>query len=110
MDKERFTVTEQHLLLARHMCVGWQDCEFGAPEIDPKRPYGNSDVIADIGEILGEQPCGSGEDSDWSEKQERWFRQLHLEMKQALQVALDTARFEVGDYEREPYGGTWAKV
>ena len=45
-----FTVTEEHLKLLRRAYVDWEDCEFGAPAIDCKRPYGNSDVIADIGE------------------------------------------------------------
>jgi hypothetical protein len=47
-----FTLTENHLKLLQKMWVGWSTCEFGAPEIDPKRPYGNSDVIGDIHEIL----------------------------------------------------------
>ena len=47
-----FTVTDEHLKLLRGAYVGWDDCEFGAPAIDCKRPYGNSDVIADIAEIL----------------------------------------------------------
>jgi hypothetical protein len=50
-----FTVTEDHLKLLRRAYIGWDDCEFGAPGIDPKRPYGNSDVIGDIAEILGEE-------------------------------------------------------
>lgn len=30
----------------------WEYCETGAPAINPKRPYGNSDVPEDIREIL----------------------------------------------------------
>ena len=48
MEKERFEIKPEHLKLIRRFCIGWQDCEFGAPEIDPKRPYGNSDVIQDM--------------------------------------------------------------
>lgn len=48
-----FRLTEDHLKLVRAMYVGWQDCETGAPEIDPKRPYGNSFVAGDVIEILG---------------------------------------------------------
>lgn len=39
--------------LLRHSIVGWQDAETGAPGINPKRPYGNSDVVRDIRKILG---------------------------------------------------------
>jgi hypothetical protein len=49
-----FTVTEGHLKLLQHLNIGWDDCEFGAPCVDPKRPYGNSSVYIDIAEILGE--------------------------------------------------------
>ena len=45
-------LTEEHIKLLRNMYVGWGYCEFGAPEIDPKRPYGNSHVIGDIHTIL----------------------------------------------------------
>ena len=48
-----FILTYQHLNLMGNMHVGWQSCETGAPEIDPKRPYGNSDVAEDIANILG---------------------------------------------------------
>jgi hypothetical protein len=48
-----FVVTEDHLKLARRMVVGWCGDEYGAPEIDPKRPYGNSNVVRDMREILG---------------------------------------------------------
>src|SRR6266568_5645220 len=40
-----FTVTEDHLKLLRHAYLYWEYGEgYGAPAIDPKRPYGNSDV------------------------------------------------------------------
>ena len=44
---------EEHLKLLKEMYVGWNECEFGAPEIDPKRPYGDSDVYEDMNKILG---------------------------------------------------------
>jgi len=47
-----FEITREHLKLLKNMYVGWDDCEFGAPNIDPKRPYGNSDVINDIANAL----------------------------------------------------------
>ena len=41
----RFTVTDEHLRLLRRAYVSWDETEFGAPEIDCKRPYGNSDML-----------------------------------------------------------------
>lgn len=49
-----FVLTEDHLKLLAKSYWQWQDCETGAPEMDPKRPYGNSDVAGDIREILGD--------------------------------------------------------
>ena len=48
MKKIIFEVKEEHLALLRKMSVGWHDCEFGAPEIDPKRLFGNSNVLQDV--------------------------------------------------------------
>ena len=41
-DKKTFEVKPEHIKLIKKMCISWQDCEFGAPAIDCKRPYGNS--------------------------------------------------------------------
>lgn len=54
-----FNLKEEHIKLLRAMYVGWSDCEYGAPEIDPKRPYGNSYVEGDVHEILTSE-CPSG--------------------------------------------------
>jgi hypothetical protein len=51
-DVREFTVTDEHLRLLRRAHVFWDEAEFGAPSIDPKRPYGNSDVRGDMAEIL----------------------------------------------------------
>ena len=48
-----FTVTEEHLKLLRCLYVSWDHCEFCVLRLISKRPYGNSDVIEDIREILG---------------------------------------------------------
>lgn len=47
-----FEVKEEHIKLLRSAYTSWDDCEFGAPAIDCKRSYGNSDVLGDMAEIL----------------------------------------------------------
>lgn len=109
MNDQSFTVTERHVLLARHMYVGWQDCETGAPEIDPKRPYGNSDVPGDIHEIL----TGVMVDNDevvLNREQRDGYLALHREMGTALQVFLATGAFEPGDYVAPAYSIAWVKA
>ena len=103
-----FTVTDEHLKLLRRAYVGWDDCEFGAPAIDCKRPYGNSDVIADIAEIL-EVPDDQwrDEDGDAFPDAEEAFTKLHAETAIVLQIALATGEFRPGRYVCEKYGRNW---
>lgn len=56
------------------------DCEYGAIGVDPKRPFGNSDVESDILEMLGAE--AEGDDGDgpcWSSKQREYARGLYHE-------------------------------
>ena len=101
--ESQFELTEEHLKLLQRMYVGWQWCETGAPEIDPKRPYGNSAVEADIAEILGFELFDYDEDEDYGEYNEEALQRaekLHLETMIALQIVLKTQSFEPGMYRR----------
>jgi hypothetical protein len=104
-DTRRFTVTEEHLRLLRRAHVTWLDDEFGAPEIDGKRPYGSSGVYSDIAEILGipEEEWSDGESNPLPEAEWRLLR-LHVETAVVLQIALATGEFRPGRYVRE---GSW---
>lgn len=85
------TVTAGHLALLRHASTGWQYAEFGAPEINPKRPYGNSAVLGDIAEILGEALPDDDDGADYSDEFVRRAHQLHRETEFCLQILLETA-------------------
>lgn len=102
-----FTVTEDHLKLLRRAYVGWDDCEFGAPAIDCKRPYGNSDVTGDIAEILG---IPAGEDEELAPDVEDRLTRLHGETATVLQIALATGEFRAGRYARERYSADWRLI
>jgi hypothetical protein len=123
-----FEVRPEHIKLMRRMCVDWDDCEFGAPEIDPKRPYGNSDVLQDIVEILGvkefkdERFANSDSETnmfvmslygkEYLLKGEDKYNlalndeealcdelnKLHREMQKVLQIVLSAGRIEAGTY------------
>jgi hypothetical protein len=105
-----FTVTEDHLKPLRHAVVDcWYPGEgYGAPGINPKRPYGNSYVEADIARIL------DAIEDDWDledldegfvppEAEERFMR-LHVETMVALQIVLATGEFRPGRYRRSSAG------
>jgi hypothetical protein len=111
-DTRRFTVTDEHLRLLRRAHVTWMDAEFGAPEIDGKRPYGSSGVYSDIAEILGipEDDWSDGEFNPLPEVEWRFLR-LHVETAVVLQIALATGEFRPGRYVREGgWGGTWKRA
>jgi hypothetical protein len=112
MSKEmatRFTVTEDHLKLLRRAYVSWQDCEFGAPEVNPKRPYGNSSVLLDIAEIL-EVPCDSDDEERMPEDVQDRLHQLHRDTQAVLQIALATGEFKAGEYVRDEYDTNWRRM
>lgn len=87
----QFKLTEQHIKLLRNMHVTWHHCETGAPQIDPKRPYGNSYVPGDIHKLL------TGEDTDLTEEQEENYLNLHRETDKALKVFLANAKLDLTD-------------
>lgn len=46
-------ITEAHLSLRRRVRLGWDGAERGAPMLDPHRPYGRKDLLAQLGEVFG---------------------------------------------------------
>ncbi len=97
---KRFTVTEDHLKLLRSANVGWDGCEFGAPAIDCKRPYGNSDVYKDMGRILGIERRGNPlTEHDFTASQYARMAKAHHETQIALQIILAAGSFVAGEYE-----------
>ncbi len=118
-EAQEFMVTDQHLTLLRHAYVRWEDIEFGAPAIDGKRPYGNSDVLGDIVEILfAEEARSRNPDMDeqdayeaWQQRHEEELVRLHAETGIVLQIALSTGEFRAGRYrKRLRYGSDWERM
>ena len=103
------TLTEDHLNLLDRIYIGYDDCAFGAPCVDPKRPYGNSNVYSDIGEILGVQPedeCDG--EPEFSDAQRDRFYHLHREMQHVLQILCQDRVTHPGTYLRT--GMKWTLV
>lgn len=116
------------------MCVGWNDCEFGAPEIDPKRPYGNSDVEQDMIEVIGLTEAEGSQENEVFEfnllgkkylltgddkynidlenqnKLKDELYKLHKELETVLQICLVTQSFQVGLYECDEYSSKWRRI
>lgn len=108
-SRTEFTITPEHLKLLSHMSVDWDEIENGAPEIDAKRPYGDSDLVESIGRVLGIKAMETeDEEKFYTAKQALEFRKLHLETRLVLEICLRTASFKVGKYGRESrYDHKW---
>jgi hypothetical protein len=112
-----FTVTEDHLKLLRHVCVGyWDPGEgyFGAAVMSGKKPYGNGYVARDIAEILGapdeDWEYEDGEKAIVTDAAEERYKRLHVEAMVALQVVLAAGEFRPGRYRRlERWGMDWER-
>ena len=106
MQGKTFVLTDEHIALLRAAYIRWEDCEYGAPAIDCKRPYGNSAVEEDILEVLGWEPEGTDEFGDPAPapEQEERAQRLHRETETALAIVLETGSFVPGTYRQSvPY-------
>lgn len=83
-------ITEDHVKLARRINIVWlDDIEWGSVGLDPKRPFGNSDMTGDVAEILGwiDTETRKTEYELTAEQGER-AKQLHFEMGYVLKSAM----------------------
>lgn len=115
--EETFILTDNHIKLLSNSYVSWRDTDYGAACIDPKRPYGNSDVIADMYEIVTGQTLLEGfplrnfiEYEVVIDSISDFYERIHRETETALQIILYTKKFETGVYKRIGYCNEWIKV
>lgn len=108
--KKQFELKEEHLKLLKNMRVRWNDSEFGAPAIDCKKPYGNSDVHEDMAKILGIEGFeDSNEEIHFYKGQIELVNKLHKETMVTLQIVLITGKFEPGTYVADEYSDNWQR-
>ena len=89
--------------------------------MDTKRPYGNSDVLGDIAEIVEPDKNWSRDKDDvedgevWGdleddENRERFYR-IHHEMVLVMDILSETLQLGAGTYEKEDgFSSPWRKV
>lgn len=101
-EKQSFVVKEEHLKLLKNVCISWQNCEFGAPEINPKRPYGYSNVIESMAEILG---IKENEEYDaFSKTDIEKMERLHQETEVCLHILTHNLSIHPGLYVHDAFG------
>ena len=107
---KKFTVTKNHIKLLQSFYIGWNDCEFGAPSIDPKRPFGNSNVYRDMADILGFELADMDEEPEKYDKQINSLQKGYQELQTCLQILCKNLSIEIGEYECDDYKTNWRKV
>lgn len=103
-----FEVKEDHLTLLDHACVSWNDMEFGAASIDPKYPYGDSQMEAGMAKILG-LPFENEDYEELSSENMDYVWSLHKEMKAVLEIGFHTRLFSKGFYTKQ-FGEKWSAI
>lgn len=91
IGKDEFLVTHDHIQLLLNSYVYWDDCEFGAPGIDPKRPFGNSDVEKDYEEITGKT----------------FDYRVYKQLETCLQILIDNLSIHAGLYRYDKEDNRW---
>lgn len=105
-------VTENHLKLLKNFYIGWEDTEFGAPCIDPKRPFGNSSAFSDMAEILGFELADDEKQPEFYRKQCDSLLKGYHELQDCLQILCTNLKLEPGKYVlKDEYDvKSWRKV
>jgi len=101
-NRTRFVITKDHLKLLKRLNVHNAS---GRAQIDFYRPYGNSDFVRDIAEILKWKINKDGEISAVVTKK---ALKIDKELATALQICLQFGRFKTGEFTSDTYG-TWFK-
>lgn len=107
LGKREFTVTEDHLKLLRRFNIRWRQGGYlGAPAVDEKRPYGDSDILQDVAEILG---WDYDEEEGLPEAQSAEAIRLHQGMADVLEIIIHTESFTAGRYVQLGWGERWKR-
>ena len=102
-----FVLTRDHITLLRHANVTWSPQEWGGPQIDPKRPFGNGDLWKDVARILDWPAAADGDGYPYYDA----AKAIHAELLTALEIVLRTSSFQPGRYVREAaWGSPWRWV
>jgi hypothetical protein len=111
-----FEITDDHVRLLRAVSLRWEDCEFGAPAVDPKRPYGNSSVLTDMARIVNPAfaQMRESEMDAWLDENGDRLESLHRDLLTVLLIGAQTGVMLPGRYVRERVSswrwGPWRRL
>lgn len=96
----RFTLQNEHLLLMKRLSFGYSlNTEYDdlvIPTIERKRPFGNSDIVYDVCEILS---YDRNEVGSFSDEKRLQAIQYIIELPIAMCVVFHYQKFDLGEYE-----------
>ncbi|WP_181871041.1 hypothetical protein [Sphaerisporangium album] len=108
---DEFIVLPEHIALLRRGCASWVGDDWrGAPGLDPKRPFRNSDVYGDIAAIVDGREVYGHDDEQVSDADRARYDRLFAECVLALQIVLETGSFEPGRYVLAGLPGRWQRA
>lgn len=116
-----FEVKPYHLKLLQRCWTSWDHCEFGAPEIDPKRPFGNSgasSILAVVAKETGAlDQIGNLVDLDeytiydvLKLEKIQELNNIYKELEICLQILLNDLAIVPGRYQLIGYGKNWKYI
>lgn len=121
--RSTFTINSSHIKLLREACWSWNYGEHGAPSMDCKRPYGNSDVLLDIIQIVDVEDMGDNKPTKLRtcphcgesipQYDEAYYHKLHDEMQIVLEILAHNATtgIQAGDtFVRSDGDRIWGTV
>ena len=101
--KTEFTITKNHLKLLNRTLITFNPSVNGALSADLKRPYGNSDYLYDVAEIIGMRDPDLDDYQELTEDEEYELLVLHQETSIALQICLIMQEFRVGEFKKKDF-------
>ena len=105
-----FNLTENHIKLLGELIV---ESDGYGPQLESKRPYGNSAIAYDVYEIVNGYSWSDGDEGEMDEYTQQELMDLHNDLEYALQIILQLKTFEIGRYElldKKHYPHRWGKA
>ena len=86
-------LTKDHIKLLQEAEWRWNNCEFGAPMIDPKRPFGFSGgQYESMAEILGIELFEDADGETYlTREQEDYISKIWSELVEAIKIIMENA-------------------
>ncbi len=115
---EEFELKEEHLKLLKEANWDYSSAEFGAPMMDPKKPYGRSFPIHHMCEILGidfpDEDALLDKPGEYDHQYDLLVKRLtpiHYGLVNALRIIFSTGSMEPGLYRKKrKYCSEWELI